>query len=119
MRTLGSTDQPERPGGRLWHQFPFGQIHHPTRFRSVLNQVVALLAKLPAWELTVEGHTDNVGARAANVALSRQRSEAVIAWLVAHGVDKARLSARGLGDSKPVTVNAMEENRAKNVGLNS
>jgi outer membrane protein OmpA-like peptidoglycan-associated protein len=80
----------------------------------VLNEVAALLAKQPDWKLTVEGHTDNVGAKAANQTLSKQRADSVVAWLVAHGTDKSRLSAQGLGDSKPVADNTTDEGKAKN-----
>jgi outer membrane protein OmpA-like peptidoglycan-associated protein len=45
--------------------------------------------------------------------LSQKRAEAVVAWLGSHGVDRARLKASGLGDTKPVGDNATEEGRAK------
>jgi OmpA-OmpF porin, OOP family len=61
----------------------------------------------------MEGHTDNVGAKSANQMLSQKRAEAVVAWLGSHGVDRARLKASGLGDTKPVGDNATEEGRAK------
>ena len=54
------------------------------------------------------------GAKSANQALSQKRAEAVVAWLSNHEVDRARLAAAGLGDTKPVQDNATEEGRAKN-----
>lgn len=80
----------------------------------VLGELLKLLQQKAGWNVLIEGHTDNVGAKAANLALSRQRSESVIAWLAAHGVDKARLSSAGLGDTKPVGDNTTEEGRARN-----
>ena len=65
-------------------------------------------------KLRVEGHTDNVGAAAANQALSEKRAQAVKAWLVNHGVGTDRLVAKGLGDTKPVEDNSTDEGRAKN-----
>jgi len=79
-----------------------------------LTEMVKLLKNNPAWKLQVEGHTDNVGGKEVNAKLSQSRAEAVRAWLVAHGVDSARLSAKGFGDSKPVADNATEDGRAKN-----
>ncbi|HEY8714481.1 MAG TPA: OmpA family protein [Candidatus Acidoferrum sp.] len=65
-------------------------------------------------KLKVEGHTDNQGNAAANQALSERRAQAVVAWLTAHGVQASRLSAEGLGQTKPVADNGSEEGRAKN-----
>jgi outer membrane protein OmpA-like peptidoglycan-associated protein len=75
---------------------------------------VKLLNADAGLKLRVEGHTDNVGGKAANQALSDQRAAAVVAWLASHGVTKARLAAQGFGDTKPVADNATEEGRAKN-----
>ena len=80
----------------------------------VLTEIAALLKNQPEWNITVEGHTDNVGAKSANQMLSQKRAEAVVAWLGSHGVDRARLKASGLGDTKPVGDNATDEGRAKN-----
>jgi len=72
------------------------------------------LKNQPDWKITVEGHTDNIGAKGANQLLSQKRAEAVVAWLGSHEVDRGRLAAAGLGDTKPVQDNATEEGRAKN-----
>ncbi len=81
---------------------------------AVLNQVLALLQKQPDWHMVVAGHTDNVGTDAVNTPLSRQRAEAVIAWLSAKGINRAHLIATGLGSAKPLADNSTEEGRAKN-----
>jgi outer membrane protein OmpA-like peptidoglycan-associated protein len=80
----------------------------------VLQQVVAMFkadAKL-AGELS--GHTDDVGDKGYNQKLSQQRADAVKAWLVAHGVDAARVTTKGYGDTKPLVPNTSDPNRAKN-----
>jgi outer membrane protein OmpA-like peptidoglycan-associated protein len=81
---------------------------------SVLNEVLLLLQKEPEWYMLVAGHTDSVGSDAVNTPLSRQRAEAVVAWLTAKGVDRSRLIAAGFGPKKPVADNDSEEGRAKN-----
>jgi outer membrane protein OmpA-like peptidoglycan-associated protein len=81
---------------------------------TVLNEVLKLVQKQPEWQLTVVGHTDNVGAKPANLTLSKQRAEAVVSWLVSKGIDKSRLNAAGLGDTKPVGDNTTDEGRAQN-----
>lgn len=65
-------------------------------------------------KLIVEGHTDNVGQPAANLTLSQQRADAVVAWLVGKGVAKDRLTGRGFGQTRPLDDNSLEEGRAKN-----
>ena len=46
--------------------------------------------------------------------LSDSRAKAVVAALVAKGIDKSRLSSKGWGQDKPVADNAKEEGRARN-----
>jgi outer membrane protein OmpA-like peptidoglycan-associated protein len=81
---------------------------------AVLGEVAKLMKSNPAWKIKVEGHTDNVGAKEANKKLSEDRAEAVEKWLVAHGVDKARLSHEGYGDTRPAADNSTEAGRTKN-----
>ncbi len=79
-----------------------------------LNEITKLLQENPDLKLRVEGHTDNVGAAAANQTLSEKRAQAVVAWLVAHGVSASRLTATGFGATKPVADNSSEDGRSKN-----
>jgi outer membrane protein OmpA-like peptidoglycan-associated protein len=65
-----------------------------------------------AW--SVEGFSDNLGSEESNLALSRQRAEAVMAVLRAAGVPAAKLSAKGWGSAKPVASNAGKSGRAQN-----
>ncbi|MFY2763415.1 OmpA family protein [Arenimonas sp. MALMAid1274] len=64
--------------------------------------------------ITIEGHTDSQGADAANLALSRQRAEAVRRALEDGGLPASRLSAAGKGETAPVADNASAEGRARN-----
>ena len=95
-------------------EFETGKAAILPESEGVLSEVVKLLEQNPALKLRVEGHTDNVGQKAANQALSEKRAQAVAGWLIAHGVDIGRLSAKGFGDSKPVADNTTDEGRAKN-----
>ena len=74
-----------------------------------------MLAAHPELRLVIEGHTDDVGGAAANQALSQQRAEAVKAALVSgYGVDAARLTAKGMGATKPAAPNATPAGRQQN-----
>lgn len=82
--------------------------------RPVVSQISALLKGNPRLNISVEGHTDNVGKPADNKVLSGARAKAVMTAILAEGVGAARLSAVGHGQDRPVADNRTEEGRAKN-----
>jgi OmpA-OmpF porin, OOP family len=80
-----------------------------------LKEIAAMLAEHADLKLMVEGHTDNVGAAATNQTLSEKRAMAVRQHLVDnYAVDGARLTARGLGATKPTGSNDTPEGRQNN-----
>ena len=60
------------------------------------------------------GHTDSVGSDSYNQKLSMRRAEAVKAFLVSKGIEKARIYTEGKGEKQPVADNKTKEGRAKN-----
>ena len=60
------------------------------------------------------GHTDNIGAAANNLALSKNRAAAVSKYLVEKGIDPKRINSKGLGESKPIAKNDTDEGRQRN-----
>lgn len=82
--------------------------------KSTLDEVVGLLKKTPSLKISVDGHTDNVGAADANKKLSQSRAQSVVSALVASGIDAKRLQSKGFGSEVPVADNRTEEGRAKN-----
>ena len=81
----------------------------------VLREISEALTKNPAWTLTINGHTDNVGGDAMNLDLSRRRSASVRRALAdTYHIDPARLSTAGFGASQPKESNATAGGRAKN-----
>jgi outer membrane protein OmpA-like peptidoglycan-associated protein/predicted negative regulator of RcsB-dependent stress response len=64
--------------------------------------------------LTIEGHTDNAGVAAKNLALSQGRAASVKTYLEKKGVAATRLASNGFGDQKPLADNATLDGRAKN-----
>jgi outer membrane protein OmpA-like peptidoglycan-associated protein len=79
-----------------------------------LNEIVKLLEQNSDLKLRVEGHTYNVAPRPRIKRSPKKRAQAVVAWLVSHGVGVARLTAKGFGQSQPVADNSTEDGRAKN-----
>jgi outer membrane protein OmpA-like peptidoglycan-associated protein len=66
-------------------------------------------------KLVIEGHTDNVGAGAANQSLSERRAAAVRQALIAsYQIDAGRLTSKGYGATKPVASNDTPEGRQQN-----
>lgn len=79
-----------------------------------LDKLVQLLNENPKIKIQVSGHTDNVGNPADNLKLSNARAKAVVDYLLSKGVNAARLTWKGFGETKPVADNKTEEGRAKN-----
>ena len=79
-----------------------------------LNEVLAVLHARPALTLLVAGHTDSTSTEAYNLKLSQQRAEAVVSWLITHGIAASRLTAKGFGKSQPMASNATAAGRALN-----
>ncbi len=68
-----------------------------------LDRAVEILLRYPTMRVEVSGHTDSSGYPDESIQLSLQRAEAVIRYLVEHGVQAERLEARGAGMDEPIT----------------
>jgi OOP family OmpA-OmpF porin len=95
-------------------EFDTGSDKLRTSSDSLLATVATELKKAADLNVSIEGHTDNVGADAANLALSERRAKAVQAKLVALGVPAARLQAKGYGASQPIASNDTPDGRQRN-----
>jgi OOP family OmpA-OmpF porin len=82
--------------------------------RGVLDSLASVALRCDRFSIEVAGHTDNQGAREANMELSRQRADAVANYLAAQGVERSRLSSRGYGPDRPRVSNDTPTSRAIN-----
>ena len=64
--------------------------------------------------ISIQGHTDNVGSKQDNLLLSENRAEAVYSYLLKLGIDNNRVDYRGHGESRPMASNETEKGRALN-----
>lgn len=95
--------------------FATGKADLQPESRSVLKEIAATLRQHGDLRILIEGHTDNVGTPASNLSLSGARAAAVKAALVTeYGIDGARITTTGLGDTKPSVPNATAAGRAQN-----
>jgi len=95
-------------------QFEFNSAKLTASAESSLNRVVQALQSQPDSQVEVAGHTDSQGNDAYNMRLSKQRADSVRSYLVRNGIDGARISARGYGETQPVASNATKAGRATN-----
>ncbi|WP_428657199.1 OmpA family protein [Runella sp.] len=79
-----------------------------------LTRLAAIMAKTPAIQIEIVGHTDNVGDPRLNKILSEQRAKVIANFLENEGVEESRLIYRGEGGTKPIAPNDTDDNRRRN-----
>ncbi|MFH1375005.1 MAG: OmpA family protein [bacterium] len=102
--------------------FSSGSIKLSAEGTAVLGKIAEVLKRYPAYEIRIEGHTDNKQIRpefqnkyATNWELSSARATAVVRHLTnQHKMNPQRLGAVGYGEHRPAATNDNEDGRAKN-----
>jgi outer membrane protein OmpA-like peptidoglycan-associated protein len=94
--------------------FDFDKTTLKSESYTELNKVVDFLKRNETVEIEISGHTDSKGADTYNETLSQGRSQSVVDYLISQGIDGARLTAHGYGESRPIETNDTEEGRANN-----
>ena len=94
--------------------FELGQSEITSSSYGELDNLVARLNQYPLMEIQLEGHTDTRGNADANMNLSRERVDAVKAYLVNKGVQGLRIKTKAFGGTKPLSTEDTEEAHRSN-----
>ncbi|WP_316820121.1 OmpA family protein [Pedobacter gandavensis] len=94
-------------------EFDLGKATIRAKSYPTLNRVAALLVE-KNFSLKLAGHTDNTGSMALNLRLSKDRAEAVKAYLVSQGANPSRIEAVGYGPNQPIASNKTAAGRQEN-----
>jgi outer membrane protein OmpA-like peptidoglycan-associated protein len=79
-----------------------------------LRKFAASLQKYPNTRTLIVGHTDSQGSDAYNMGLSERRAAAAANFITAEGVDRARISTVGRGETEPIATNDTDDGRRQN-----
>lgn len=80
-----------------------------------LAKVVVLMQENPDISIELGSHTDERGSSTYNRNLAQKRANSAVDWIIAHGIDKSRITAKGYGEDTPFIKNAQtEEDHQKN-----
>lgn len=117
---LAFIEDPQRPvDDKTWFSFDrltfeTGKATLKPESQEQLKNIAEILKAYPKVTMKIGGYTDSTGDPQANLRLSQQRAEAVMAGLLQLGVDAGRLKAEGYGQEHPIADNSTAEGRAKN-----
>ncbi len=95
-------------------EFESGKAALTASGKGILDEMAAALQKVKGKKVEVIGHTDNVGLRESNLALSQARAEAVRTYLAGKGIAPDMVRVSGQGPDRPVAENSNAEGRARN-----
>jgi len=105
--------QPPRPASFVLY-FIEGRDTLTDESKAVVEKVFAEIAGRPSPDVAVIGHTDSVGAQAANDTLSLQRAEAVRGELIGRGIPAENVQASGRGERELLVPTADNVAEARN-----
>lgn len=80
----------------------------------LLQSIVDIVSRCPGMTIQVAGHTDSIGALAANQSLSERRAASVAGYLAEKGIPAERMQAVGFGETQPVQSNDTPDGRSRN-----
>jgi peptidoglycan-binding protein ArfA len=94
--------------------FPTNGFNLTPDVEQKLAQIADKLKACPGAKVTINGYSDNIGTDAVNIPISAQRANSVADFLIAKGVPRERITAKGLGAANPVASNDTPDGRNRN-----
>lgn len=82
--------------------FDFDKHNIKSQAAFELDKLVSIMKKYPKMIIKVEGHTDNRGTDSYNMNLSEQRAQSTVQYVISKGIDQARISGAGFGETRPL-----------------
>lgn len=95
-------------------QFPFGIDYPNDASMAEVDKLVQILKTYDNFEISLIGHTDNIGSSEFNKRLSIERASRVMQYLVSKGVEKKIMIVLGEGEERPMAENTTYLNRQQN-----
>ncbi len=95
-------------------QFETGKDVILSRSFPILDAIANVMFENPTFNLTINGHTDNVGKDETNQLLSERRAASVRRYLIGKGVAEERMTSNGFGATIPIADNKTKAGRALN-----
>ena len=86
----------------------------PSSLDERLDTIAELLKRDEGIDITIIGHTCDLGSEAVNMRVGMQRAQAVANNLKANGIAEERMEVISKGESEPLVPNTSSQNRAKN-----
>ncbi|OFY63271.1 MAG: hypothetical protein A3H98_02975 [Bacteroidetes bacterium RIFCSPLOWO2_02_FULL_36_8] len=74
-----------------------------------INLLHTFLLEHPDIKVEIGAHTDSKGSTEYNISLSQLRAQTVVNFLVAKGIEKKRLVAKGYGETQPIAANELSD----------
>lgn len=98
----------------LYINFDAGTANITPESEDIVAEIAKLLENNPDLRIRIEAHTDDTGDAADSQTFTEARANAVFNVLLAKGILKNRLEAKGFGGTKPISDNKTERGRARN-----
>src|SRR6201996_7766695 len=105
-------DLKQNVGDRVFFELDHSDLSQEAR--QTLDRQAAWLKRYPAVRVTLEGHCDERGTREYNMALGARRANAARAYLVALGIQSARIQTVSYGAERPAVLGTGESVRSQN-----
>ncbi len=111
----GEAQPVETFADRVVIRFPFNSVQKEVdpRVDTYLDELAARIIKTGE-NVTITGHTDNIGSDASNLSLSERRAKMIRDILIRKGVERTQIATTGKGESEPISTNNTEAGRHEN-----